>query len=92
MLKFKGGVMLELKDTVKMMNSEDWKKRLKAEYWQLQIRLSKLEKVIENESEKEDFDLTETAKLLKSQGFFMENYLNILEIRAERAGIDLNKL
>lgn len=33
---------MELKDTVGMMNSSDYKERFKAEYHQLKIRLEKL--------------------------------------------------
>ena len=33
---------MELKDTIEMMTSEDYKERLKAEYYQLKIRMDKL--------------------------------------------------
>ena len=33
---------MQLKDTVEMMNSEDYKERFKAEYYQLSIRLYNL--------------------------------------------------
>ena len=35
-------MITELKDTVELMQSEDYKKRFKAEYYQLEIRLDKL--------------------------------------------------
>lgn len=37
---------MELADTVKLMGSTDWKGRLKAEYWQLKLRISKLENAL----------------------------------------------
>lgn len=40
---------MELADTVKLMGSLDWKGRLKAEYWQLKLRVDKLEKAILND-------------------------------------------
>ena len=33
---------MELKDTIEMMTSEDYKERLKAEYYQVRIRMDKL--------------------------------------------------
>ncbi len=38
---------MELKDTVDLMLSDDWKDRLKAEYWQTKIRYDKLVGMIE---------------------------------------------
>lgn len=35
-----------LKDTIKMMESNDYKERFRAEYWQVRIRLEKLESMI----------------------------------------------
>lgn len=37
---------MELKDTIDLMNSSDYKDRFKAEYWQVKIRLEKLRKMI----------------------------------------------
>lgn len=39
---------MELKDTVKLMESKDYIDRFKAEYLQLKIRISKLRNHIEN--------------------------------------------
>lgn len=36
--------MKELKETIEMMNSEDYKERFKVEYWQTYIRYAKLKK------------------------------------------------
>lgn len=35
---------MELKDTIKFMNSEDYRERFVAEYWQTKIRYEKLKK------------------------------------------------
>ena len=39
---------MELKDTVEMMLSDDYKERFRAEYWQLKIRYDKLRKMVDN--------------------------------------------
>ncbi len=38
---------MELKDTIEMMNSEDYKERFKAEYYQTLIRYNKLSEMVE---------------------------------------------
>lgn len=38
---------MALKDTVKMMGSEDYKERFKAEYYQVKIRYGKLKYMLE---------------------------------------------
>lgn len=40
--------MMELKQTVEMMNSADYKERFKAEYMQVVIRYKKLANMLEN--------------------------------------------
>ena len=40
--------MKELKDTIDLMVSEDYKERFLAELYQLEIRISKLEKLIKD--------------------------------------------
>ena len=40
--------MMELKETVEMMNSADYKERFKAEYMQVVIRYKKLANMLEN--------------------------------------------
>ena len=37
---------MELKDTIDLMNSEDYRERFKAEYYQTKIRYDKLHKII----------------------------------------------
>lgn len=75
---------MELKDTIKLMESEDYKERFRAEYYQTKIRYDKLHKmIIKYEAGTLDFEPSCSLELLKDQANFMGNYLHILEIRAE---------
>ena len=72
------------------MDSEDYKDRFKAEYYQTKIRYDKLHKmVIKYEAGNLDFTPSCSLELLKNQLSYMGNYLRILEIRAEVEGIKL---
>lgn len=82
--------MLELKDTVELMNSEDYKDRFKAEYLQTKIRYDKLHKMlVRYEAGTLDFKPTCPINVLVSQKTYMGNYLKQLEIGAEIEGIEL---
>ena len=82
---------MELKDTVDLMNSEDYKERFKAEYLQTKIRYDKLCKMlVKQEAGTLDFEPTCASALLLNQKLCMDAYLNSLEIRAEVEGIDLS--
>ncbi len=81
---------MKLNDTVELMNSEDYKERFKAEYYQTKIRYEKLhDMTIKYEAGTLDFTPTCTLELLKEQKNCMGNYLRILEIRAEIEKINL---
>lgn len=81
---------MELKDTVEMMNSPDYKERFKAEYHQTKTRYDKLHKMcIKYEAGTLDFTPNCSLELLKEQKMYMGNYLRILEIRAEIEGVEL---
>jgi hypothetical protein len=81
---------MELKDTVELMNSADYKDRFKAEYWQNQLRYEKLhDMVIKYEAGTLNFTPTCDIELLKKQKSYMGQYLYYLELRAEIEGIDL---
>ena len=81
---------MELKDTVSMMISEDYKERFKAEYFQTKIRYEKLHKmIIKYEAKTLNFEPTASIDLLKMQEMQMGLYLYTLEVRAELEGIDL---
>ena len=82
--------MIELKDTVEMMVSDDYKKRFVAEYTQLMIRYKKLYAVLEKyAADKLDFKPTCPIEILYEQLDHMEAYLNVLETRAKYEGIEL---
>lgn len=92
MLNKKGICNMELKDTVKLMESDNYKDRFKAEYFQTKIRYDKLHKIIvKAEAGTLDFELTTPILVLKNQKSFMGQYLNQLEIRAEIEGINLEE-
>ncbi len=81
---------MELKDTIEMMNSPDYKERFKAEYLQTKIRYQKLHRMcIKYEAGTLDFTPTCSLELLKEQKAAMGRYLGCLEVRAEIEGIEL---
>ena len=90
---------MELKDTIEMMQSADYKERFKAEYQQTKIRYEKLKAFV---NRIEAAELTKDMRcqpkapehdcpsyLLRDQQETMDRYLQILEIRAVIEGIDL---
>ena len=82
--------MIELKDTVAMMGSADYKERFVAEYAQLKIRYKKLYTVLEKyAADKLDFKPTCPIEILYEQLDHMEAYLSVLETRAKYEGIEL---
>ena len=81
---------MELKDTIEMMNSPDYKERFKAEYYQTKIRYDKLHRMcIKYEAGTLDFMPTCSLELLKEKKAAMGNYLRCLEVRAEIEGVAL---
>ena len=81
---------MELRDTVEMMNSDDYKERFKAEYYQAKIRYDKLDAMtVKYEAGTLNFTPKCSLDLLKQQKMFMGNYIRTLKIRAEIEGIDL---
>ncbi len=81
---------MELKDTIEMMNSADYKERFRAEYHQTKIRYEKLHNMtVKYEAGTLNFTPTCSLELLKKQKSFMGQYLNCLEVRAEIEGIEL---
>ena len=82
---------MELKDTVDLMNSEDYKDRFKAEYFQTKIRYEKLHKMlVKVEAGTSDFKPTCSISMLMTQKRHMGEYLRCLEIRAEIEGVVLD--
>ena len=81
---------MELKDTIDLMNSEDFKERFKAEYYQTKTRYDKLHKMlIKYEAKTLNFEPKCSLELLTEQAKHMGLYLKCLEIRAEIEGIEL---
>lgn len=81
---------MELLDTVKLMESDDYKERFKAEYFQTKIRYNKLHKmIVKYESNTLNFEPSCSLELLKKQASTMGQYLYCLEMRAEIEGIEL---
>lgn len=81
---------MELKDTVEMMESQDYKERFKAEYNQTKIRYDKLHKmIVKYEAGTLEFKPNSPLDLLKEQAQMMGKYLYCLEIRASIEGIEL---
>ena len=82
--------MLDLKDTIELMTSEDFKDRFKAEYYQTKIRYDKLHKmVVKMEAGTLEFEPTCEIDLFKEQLAHMGKYLYVLEVRAQIEGIEL---
>lgn len=81
---------MELKDTIKLMQGEDYKDRFRAEYWQTKIRYDKLDTMtVKYEAGTLNFTPSCSLALLKEQKSYMGNYIRILKIRAEIEGIEL---
>lgn len=81
---------MELKDTIELMNSADYKERFKAEYFQTKIRYEKLRTMtIKYEAGTLNFKPSCSLTLLKEQVDCMHDYLEVLEVRAEIEGIKL---
>lgn len=81
---------LELKDTIPMMESADYKERFKAEYYQLGIRIGKLSNMLSKWAAGElDFQPTCSYDLLEAQLNSMKLYYHFLAERAKLEGITL---
>lgn len=87
--------MKELKETVELMTSTDYKERFIAEYHQLKIRYEKLRdfntKIRASEYTGIEPKHDVPARILFDQEEVMNQYLRILELRAQIEGIELNK-
>ena len=81
---------MQLKDTVEMMNSKDYKERFKAEFYQLLIRLDSLTSMlIKWENNTLDFEPKFSKETLENQVIFMKGYVDILLLRAKIEEIEL---
>lgn len=82
---------MELKNTINMMESADYKERFKAEYYQLAIRLRKISEMLEKwDNGKLDFSPTCPRSIYNIQVKAMTEYIAALEARAVMEKIDLS--
>ena len=82
---------MELKDTIALMQSDDYKDRFKAEYLQTKIRYEKLHKMlIKMDAGTLDFKPSCPKVMLMEQKRYMGEYIRMLLVRAEVEGIDLD--
>ena len=81
---------MELKDTIELMNSSDYKERFKAEYLQVKIRYDKLHKMLVKwDAGTLNFTPTCAKALLLEKKRYMGEYIRCLQVRAEVEGIEL---
>ena len=73
---------MEIKDTVELMLSDDFRDRLQAEYDQLDIRIQKLEKAIEHwTKDKSKLSRPIYLPLFRRQLRYMKGYQKVLKHR-----------
>ena len=83
---------MELKDTIDLMNSKDYKERFIAEYLQLKIRYNKLLNMLMKWDRQElDFKPDVPRMVYNKQILSMGEYIKTLEYRAKIENIDLTK-
>lgn len=81
---------LALEDTVDMMISSDYKERFKAEYYQLVIRYSGLKNMIKKwDNGTLPFTPTCPRNIYDVQLKAMEDYLNVLKVRATMEDVEI---
>ena len=81
---------MELIDTIDGMTSDDYKERFKAEYNQVVIRRNKLIAFLDKANNKLCFSPNSNYYLLKEQLKAMNAYIDILVLRANTEGINLD--
>lgn len=81
---------MELRDTVEMMNSADYKERFRAEYQQVVIRYQKLKAMLEKWDKGElNFSPTCPRSTYDMQIIAMTDYIAVLEARAVMEDVEL---
>lgn len=81
---------MELKETIELMQSDDYKDRFKAEYWQVADRYKKLKAMLAKWDKRElNFTPTCPRSTYNMQIKAMTDYMAVLEIRAVAEGIEL---
>ena len=85
-------MITELKDTCALMDSDDYRERFMAEYFQLKIRLEKLKAFLEKWDRNElEFIPNCPRETYNFQIKAMQEYHDILVIRAEIENIEIRK-
>ena len=80
----------ELRDTIEMMNSGDYKERFKAEYYQVVIRVNGLKNMLDKwDSDQLEFAPTCPRSTYNMQIVAMTDYITVLEARAVMEGVEL---
>lgn len=81
---------MELERLIELMKSEDYKDRFRAEYYQLEDRIDKLENMLEKyKAGTLNFTPSCSYELLNNQLKAMNEYLLYLTVRAEIEGIEI---
>ena len=81
---------MTLKDTVEMMNSDDYKERIKAEQYQLVTRYRSLKSMLTKWDEGTlNFEPTCPRNIYNTQIKAMVDYIEVLKSRAIMEGINL---
>lgn len=82
--------MKELKDTVALMTSANYKERFMAEYYQLETRYLKLKTMCDNWDKNElAFKPTCSRSMYDKQLVAMKDYLDVLVDRAKLENVEL---
>ena len=81
---------MDLERLIELMKSEDYKDRFRAEYYQLEDRIDKLENMLEKyKAGALNFTPSCSYELLSYQLQTMNAYKRVLEERAEIEGIEI---
>ena len=85
--------MMKLSETFDMMNSNNYKERFKAEYYQIRIRIISLKNMLDKWDNGElSFVPTCPRSIYTDQLSIMVRYMSILQCRALMEGIDLTDI
>lgn len=83
---------MELKETINLMTSADYKERFKAEYYQVKIRLEKLSAMCDKwDNGKLEFTPTCPREIYTYQIKSMKEYLDMLVIRAKIENVEIGE-
>lgn len=83
---------MELNDTIKLMESDNYRDRFKAEYYQAEIRYEKLGEMLKKYEKNElDFKPKCSYCLLLNQYRVMGEYLDLLKLRADIEEVRLDE-